>query len=126
PPHHRAGQIGQQDPSVVHRVENCPLAERSGKNLALGFQSLDVLADEARLVFTQVEKTTGEKSESENIDGEDAAGKRGDGPPPSVPRPQIGTRARAGRGSRGGTGGETMLGDRRRRRRRGGGLNGRR
>jgi len=45
PPHHLASEVGQQDFPLIDRVENRPLTERSGKHLALGLQSLDLLAD---------------------------------------------------------------------------------
>src|SRR6202022_1300949 len=59
PAHHLPGEIGKQDLSLVDRVEDSAFTKGRGKDLALHFQSFDLLADQARLVLAEVEKSAG-------------------------------------------------------------------
>ena len=65
-----------------------PFPERGRKDLALGLQRLELLADQAGLVFAEVEKTAGQQRQRQHIDGEDA---------PSQRREQAGSSAAAPR-----------------------------
>ena len=122
PPHHLASEIGQQDLAFVGRIEHRALAERGGKDLALGLQRFDLLADEARLVFPEIEKPAGQKRQRQDIDRQDAPRKRRDRPAPPV----LGRRsARSAAALACERARRRMLGYRRRRRRRGGWLSGR-
>ena len=73
-PHHLPGEIRKQDLPLVDRIENGTLTKGGGENLALHFQRFDLLADEARLVLAEIEKSAGEKSQRQYVDGEDAPG----------------------------------------------------
>ncbi len=68
---HLPRQIGQQHLAFVGGVEHRALAQRGGKNLALGAQRLDVLADEGRLEFAEIEKAYRKEREGEDVDGDD-------------------------------------------------------
>ena len=74
--HHLSGEIGEQNLPLIHRVEDGTLAERGSKNLTLGFQGLDLLPDQARLVFPEIKKATCEKRQRQHIDREDPTRER--------------------------------------------------
>jgi len=73
--HRHAGEIGKQYFPLVG-VPDSTLAERRGKDLALRLQRLDLLANEARLVFAKIKKPAREKRQRQYVDGEDPAGER--------------------------------------------------
>jgi len=73
PAHHLPSEIGEQDLALIHRVEDSAFAKRCGKHLALRLQRLDLLPDEACLIFSEVKKSAGKKSQRQYVDGEDPA-----------------------------------------------------
>ena len=74
--HHLAGEIGKQDFALIDGVENSTFPKCGRKDFALGLQRLDLLPDQARLVFPEVKETAREKRERQHIDGKDAASER--------------------------------------------------
>ena len=104
--HHLARQIGQQHFPFVGRVEHGALAERGGKNLALGVQRFGLLSDEARFEFAEIEKADREQRQGQDIDGNDPPRQRrhrGPAPPaqPSAIAPGIDPRLAPGGALRG-------------------------
>ena len=86
--HHLARQIGQQHFAFIGRVEHRPLAERGGKNLALGGQRLDLLPDQRRLEFAEIEKADCQKRQRQDVDRNDAPRQRRYLRPAKPPRPR--------------------------------------
>jgi glutathione synthase/RimK-type ligase-like ATP-grasp enzyme len=69
-------EIGEQDLALIDRVEDSAFAKRCGKHLALRLQGLDLLPDEASLIFSEVKKSAGKKSQRQHVDGKDPARQR--------------------------------------------------
>src|SRR6185437_2299107 len=83
--HHLAAELGDQLLAFADRIDDCALAESRGEDLALRPQGLQLGIDEARLVAPQIEEAETEQGERQDVDGEDAQGKRREAPPPRLP-----------------------------------------